>query len=169
MLRALNTRTKHSKPATCFDENSQLAQHSQKTGNSFDFKNVSILHIPVSPMAPAVVSFLKRGVPIRKRTQSTFTLSFHVFTSISRIFRKFLAHALCIFVTYLPVLPSLVLFDTKLMKVAEVIETFYFLISVNATITISFYVMPDYNHGIFNHISWELSQAIMRRWNKSWG
>ena len=34
-------------------------------------------------------------------------------------------------------------------KVTEVIETFYFLknllISVNAAITISFYIMPDYN------------------------
>ena len=29
----------------CFDKNSQLAQHSQKTGHSFDFKNVSILHV----------------------------------------------------------------------------------------------------------------------------
>ena len=37
------------------------------------------------------------------------------------------------------------------MKVTEVSETFYFffklLISFNATI--SFYIMPDYNHGIF--------------------
>ena len=44
--RALKTRTKeHSKAAACFDKNSQLAQHSQKTGHSFDFKNVSILHV----------------------------------------------------------------------------------------------------------------------------
>ena len=38
-------------------------------------------------------------------------------------------------------------------KVTEVMETFYllrnFLISVNTTITIRFYIMPDYNHAIF--------------------
>ena len=33
--------------------------------------------------------FWKRGTPIRKRTQSTSTLSFHVCTSISRIFKTF--------------------------------------------------------------------------------
>ena len=44
--RALKTRTKeHYKAAACFDKNSKLAQHSQKTGHSFDFENVSILHI----------------------------------------------------------------------------------------------------------------------------
>ena len=43
---ALKTRTKeHSKAAACFDKNSQMAQHSQKIGHSFDFENVSILHI----------------------------------------------------------------------------------------------------------------------------
>ena len=33
--------------------------------------------------------FWKRGIPIRTRTQSMSTLSFHVCTSISRIFRTF--------------------------------------------------------------------------------
>ena len=42
----LKTRTKeHSKGAACFDKNPQLAQRSQKPGHSFDFENVSILHI----------------------------------------------------------------------------------------------------------------------------
>ena len=36
------------------------------------------------------------------------------------------------------------------MKVTELIETFYFLISVSAAI--SFYIMPDYNHGIFSDL-----------------
>ena len=44
--RALKTRTKeHSKAAACFDKNPQLAQCSQKTGHSFDYENVSVLHI----------------------------------------------------------------------------------------------------------------------------
>ena len=43
---ALKTRTKeHSKAAACFDKNPQLAQRSQKIGQSFDFENVSVLHI----------------------------------------------------------------------------------------------------------------------------
>ena len=55
------------------------------------------------------VCFWKRGTP-KRRTQSTSTSSFNVCTSTSRIFRTFLAHALCVFVTYLSILPPLVLF-----------------------------------------------------------
>ena len=56
----------------------------------------------------------------------------------------------------------------KLMKVTEVIETFYFkkkkLISVNVIITISFYIMPDYNHGIISN-PYNLMQArVAKNW-----
>ena len=67
-------------------------------------------------------------------------------------FRTFLAHVLCIFVTYWPILPSLVIFayvtDEGHRSERNVLLFFFkLLISFNAAI--SFYIMPDYNHGIF--------------------
>ena len=56
------------------------------------------------------------------------------------------------FVTYLPILPSVVIFayitDEGHQSDRNVLLFKNFLVSVNATI--SFYIMPDYNHGIFN-------------------
>ena len=99
--RALKTRTKeHSKAAACFDKNSQLAHNSQKTGHSFDFNTRQFF---TSVPSGTSGCFWKRGIPIRKITQS-------MSSSISRIFRTFLAHVLCAFVTYLPILLSLVIF-----------------------------------------------------------
>ena len=55
--------------------------------------------------------FWKRGILVRKRTQSTSMLSFHACTSISRIAKTSFWHTLYVyFVTSLPTLTSLVIF-----------------------------------------------------------
>ena len=84
-------------------------------------------------MAPVNVSFWKRGVPIRKRTQSTFTL---------------------------PVLPSLVLFAYETDEDHRS-DRNIFLFNQFQRYNYNFvlcHAIPDYNHGIFNH-----KVAIMRR------
>ena len=68
------------KPPRVLMRNSQLAQHSQKTGHSFDFESVSILHI--CPQWNRRL-FLEAWYSDKKRTRSTSRLSFHMCTSIS--------------------------------------------------------------------------------------
>ena len=56
MSHTLKPRTKeHSKVTTCFDMNSLLAQHAQKTGHSFDSENVDLSFKHLSSMEPEVV------------------------------------------------------------------------------------------------------------------
>ena len=145
--RALKTSTKeHSKAAACFDKTYQLAQHSQKTGHSFDFENVSILHI--CPQWNQRL-FLEPWYSNKEENQRARWVSTCLPQS-QEFLEKFLAHALCIFVTDLPILPSLVIFayvtDEGHRSDRNVLLFKNFLISVNAAI--SFYIMPDYNHGI---------------------
>ena len=107
--RALKSRTKeHPKAASRFDKSSLLAQHSQKTGHSFDFENMSILHIWPKGTSSC---FWKRGTPIRKRTQSTSTLRSvpRVYLNLKNSLNTFSTRVM-LFVTYLPILPSLVIF-----------------------------------------------------------
>ena len=71
------------------------------------------------------------------------SINAHVCTSISGSFRTFLEHALCIFVTFLPILPSLVLFayvtDEGHRSDQTVLLFKNFLISVNAKFRFLYY------------------------------
>ena len=128
-----------------------MAQHSPKSGHSFDFENMSILHI--CPQWNQWL-FLQAWYSNKEENSINEHVEFpRVYLNL-KIFRTFLAHAaLCIFVTYLPILPSFVIFayvtDEGHRSDRNVLLYKNFLISVNATI--SFYIMPDYNHSIFKN------------------
>ena len=94
----------------------------------------------------------KRGIPITiKLNQKARWVSTCAPQSQEFLELCFLVHALSMFATYLPILPSLIIFpyltdeghrsDRNVLLLKDV------LISVNAVI--SFYIMPDYNHGTF--------------------
>ena len=107
--RALKTRIKNilKPPRTCLTKTLNWPNVPKKLATALSLKTCQfVTSIPNGTSG----FFWKHSILTRKGTQSTSTLSFHVCTSISIIFRTFLAHALCIFVTYLPILPSLVIF-----------------------------------------------------------